>query len=316
MTASRARSRNRGPDRDFGGRFVVFAALLVVVATACSGGSDNADGADAGATAALIATDEDRGSFSTPCELSHSAEDDPIVHAGHSGMSHLHDFFGATTTGARADAESLLAGPTTCRSLADHSAYWAPALLDAQGARIPPIDVLAYYRVPVGADATQVEAPPNGLEMIAGNSDATAAQDTDTVAWRCGFGADVSASPPSCGSGTDLFLVLVFEPCWNGEDLASDDHRSHLAPLDADGGCPADHPVLLPELTMEIRYPTASDAAGPLSLASGPATGGHGDALMAWEDEFVAREVETCLRGNRTCDVVSERSRIEVDNAG
>jgi hypothetical protein len=259
----------------------------------------------------LIATASDQGSFSTPCGYSHSASDDPIVHPGHGGVSHRHDFFGATSTDAGSDAESLLAGDTTCRSVADRSAYWAPSLL-AGGQPVAPTGLLAYYRVPVGADARQVEAPPNGLEMIAGDGSARDAQDPGVVRWQCGFMPEVSAVPQRCPVGMDLRLFLTFDPCWNGDDLASSGHRSHLAPLGDGGTCPESHPVLIPQLMLELRYNT-DGAAGELSLASGPLTGGHGDALLAWDEEHIGREVELCLQANRSCDVISETSRLGFD---
>jgi hypothetical protein len=261
-----------------------------------------------------VATADDRGSFNTPCAYSHSAPDDPIVHAGMAGMSHRHDFFGATTTSASSDASSLLAGGTSCRSAADHSAYWAPALLSG-GTPVAPIEANAYYRVPVGADATEVVAPPNGLEMIAGSSSATEPQDTSVVSWACGSSTDLSPVPRSCGAGAEQRLRLRFDPCWDGEHLRSADHVSHLAPLDDNGSCPASHPVLIPQIELELRYPSdGSDA--PLTLASGPVTGGHGDALLAWDEDHIAGEVTTCLQHNRNCDVVSESTRLGFDELG
>ena len=66
---------------------------------------------------------------------------------------------------------------------------------------------------------------------------------------------------------------------------------------------------------MELRYPSdGSDA--PLTLASGPVTGGHGDALLAWDEDHVAAEVATCLTHNRNCDVVSESTRLGFDELG
>src|SRR5215207_7742183 len=39
-------------------------------------------------------------SFSVRCDFSHRASDDPIVHFGHPGASHSHDFFGNRSTNA------------------------------------------------------------------------------------------------------------------------------------------------------------------------------------------------------------------------
>lgn len=291
-----------------------WAAPVAVLLAACSGGSGGDGGgepaADPAPPTAVIATVEEQGSFSTPCPLSHSSPDDPIVHHDHAGASHLHDFFGATTTTAHSDAESLLAGDTTCRSVADKTAYWAPALL-ADGQPLVPEEMQAYYRVPIGADATQVEAPPNGLEMIAGDAASTAPQDPAVVAWSCGLADVTSPVPTPCEQSPFLLLRLRFDPCWDGENLGSDDHRSHLSGLGADGSCPTSHPVLIPQLQVDIRYPS-TPAATALTLASGPTLGGHGDALVAWDRDHVEREVRICLHANRSCDVTSETTRLNV----
>ena len=179
-----------------------------------------------------------------------------------------------------------------------------PSLL-ANGQPLIPEEMQAYYRVPLGADATAIEAPPNGLEMIAGDGEATGAQDPETVAWSCGLAKDTSPVPVPCEQSPFLLLRLRFDPCWDGTNLGSSDHRSHLAALGSDGTCPEDHPVLNPQLQVEIRYPS-TPAGTALTLASGPATGGHGDALVAWDRDHVEDEVKICLRHNRKCDVTSE----------
>jgi hypothetical protein len=291
-----------------------------VLASGCGSGTRGGSGTG---EPERVATAERQGSFSVACGYSHSAGDDPIVHAGHGGASHRHDFFGATTTDAGSTASSLMAGGTTCRSVADRSAYWAPAL-EAGGRPVTPTHVQAYYRTPVAADAARVRPLPNGLEMIAGDAAATAAQDPAVVHWSCGVPGDASPVPRRCaGTGAELRLVLVFPQCWDGERLRSADHVSHLARLpEAAGGpgaavgtgggrrCPASHPVLLPETTVEVRYPTDLPP-GELTLASGPATGGHGDLLVAWDEDHLAAEVATCLHHNRRCDVTSEPQRLD-----
>jgi hypothetical protein len=258
-----------------------------------------------------VATADHQGSFNTPCAYSHSADDDPIVHAGMAGMSHRHDFFGAVTTSSVSTARSLLAGGTNCRSVADHSAYWAPSLLSG-GVPLEPLELNAYYRVPVGADASQVTVPPNGLEMIAGSADATTPQDPSVVSWACGSSAARSPVPLRCPVGAEQRLRLRFDPCWDGVHLGAADHRSHLAPLGAGGACPRSHPVLLPEISLELRYPSDGSTA-PLTLSSGPITGAHGDILVAWTHAHIAGEVATCLRHNRNCNVVSESTRLGFD---
>ena len=67
------------------------------------------------------------GGFVVDCAFSHSGTVDPIVMPGHTGMSHLHEFFGNTTTNENSTGATLLAGSTTCSDSNDRSAYWVPA---------------------------------------------------------------------------------------------------------------------------------------------------------------------------------------------
>lgn len=293
---------------------LVVAALAVVVHATPGPGRSTGPGATG---VAEIATVDDRGSFSVPCAPSHTAPDDPIVHRDHAGGSHLHEFFGATSTDASSTAATLRAGGTTCRSVADTSAYWVPALL-ADGERVPPAHLIAYYRAPVGADPRDVVAPPNGLAMVAGDAAAERPQDPAVVRWRCGPGGPASAVPIRCERRAELRLQVTFPTCWDGDRLRAADHRSHVVRLpgseaerQADGAsCPPSHPVLLPELTIEVRYRDVPD--GELGLASGPATGGHGDVLVAWDEPHLAAEVATCIGRSLTCDIVSESARLGV----
>src|SRR4051794_40385059 len=50
------------------------------------------------------------GQFTTRCTLSHERADDPIVKPNQPGASHLHEFFGNTTTNASTTATSLSSG--------------------------------------------------------------------------------------------------------------------------------------------------------------------------------------------------------------
>jgi hypothetical protein len=293
------------------------ALALALVAGACGGsgapassppGGGGGPGGAAGESAAgpaearpVVATEDVRGSFAVPCAYSHSVDADPIVHPGHEGMGHLHDFFGATEVDAHSTPETLLAGGTTCRSVDDKTSYWVPQLRSG-GEAVVPTEVVAYYRVPVGADATAVEPLPDGLAMIAGESTATTAQGLDVVRWSCGSTGEPSPVPVACPvPGAPLRLELRFPACWDGTNLDSADHRSHVARPD-DGACPASHPVTIPEVTMEVRYPQVPSPA-PLTLASGPPTGGHGDVLVAWTGDLLESEVATCLHRNLRCDV-------------
>jgi hypothetical protein len=263
------------------GTVVAALALLAPAATAASAQP---------ALRVALATPHD-GIFRSTCLPSHVAMDDPIVHPGMPGASHQHEFFGNATTDASSTYASLHGQATSCRIAADTAAYWVPSLY-AGGARVAPIRVNAYY---LRARARgPVAAFPAGLKLIAGDSGATAAQSTAITGWRCA-GVEamaLSPDPVACPAGSDNVLVIRFPQCWNGRDLDSLDHKSHLA-YQVRGVCPTGFPVRVPQLSLNVHYrlPTASG----LTLASGSIYSAHADFFNAWNQAVLARLVRTNL---------------------
>jgi len=89
-----------------------------------------------------------------------------------------------------------------------------------------------------------------------------------------------------------------FPDCWNGRTLDSPDHKRHMAYRVA-GRCPRTHPVALPELRVELRYPARG---GPqFRVASGPGPSAHSDFFNAWVPSAISHLVATCLRGEGRC---------------
>jgi hypothetical protein len=243
------------------------------------------------------------GQFAVECGYSHSSNDDPIVHPGHVGLSHRHDFFGNTSTGAGSTYETLLAADTTCEQRLDTASYWAPALLDGTGEPVVPRGSFAYYRAGLGVDPDAVVAYPAGLMMVAGDSTATEPQPTSVVAWSCSAGGGRAATPPACDDGVDLRLLVTFPDCWDGEHLDSDDHRSHVS-YSSGGRCDDAHPVSIPQLQFTIDYPPVDDESA-LSLASGPIESAHADFWNAWDQDKLEREVRVCLNLQKVCSIAS-----------
>jgi hypothetical protein len=65
------------------------------------------------------------------------------------------------------------------------------------------------------------------------------------------------------------------------------------------GRCPADHPVALPALQVNVRYPSAGGAG--LVLASGGQYSGHADFFNAWNQSMLQQLVTGCLNALRHC---------------
>ncbi len=115
--------------------------------TAC--GADQVTTVGAAPDAAIAGPQGAVGQFAVECDFDHFGPDDPIVHPGHPGASHLHQFFGAVGVDAESLAGDLVSGRTTCDQQGDTAAYWAPALIGASGAdRTDPVGRLLPRRAP------------------------------------------------------------------------------------------------------------------------------------------------------------------------
>jgi hypothetical protein len=138
-----------------------------------------------------------------------------------------------------------------------------------------------YYKTGYdGVRPETVQPFPAGLRMIAGDSKATTAQPVDVAWWTCkqnhGDQGPRSATiaGTNCRAGQLLTQAVEFPQCWDGRNLDSPDHKSHMAYGAGwpDKGCPSSHPVPLPQVTTWVhwRLPAGvdlSDAAACLGHA-------------------------------------------------
>ncbi|MGH2374013.1 MAG: DUF1996 domain-containing protein [Actinomycetota bacterium] len=242
--------------------------------------------------------------FQVNCDYSHSLPDDPIVFPGQPGASHLHDFFGATSTSAASTTQSLRGGGTTCSEPDDRAAYWSPSLY-SNGAQIRPSVINAYFRIGTHEPGS-VRPFPLGLRMVAGDPHATSPQSLDVALYRCadnhGGQTERQSTPPFCPVGWSLVMAVTFPDCWDGINLDASDHRSHMAYSQrfTDGwACPGSHPVPVPELRMTIRFghgeTVGFGGGGLISLSCGSVYCLHADFWNAWTPERLQFLVDSCL---------------------
>jgi uncharacterized protein DUF1996 len=183
------------------------------------------------------------------CRYSHSSQDDPIVFPGQPGATHHHDFFGNVSTDAHSTYESLRAAPTTCRIDGETAAYWTPSLYDS-GRLVQPESVRVYY-TSGGKDHLTIKPFPAGFRVVAKEHNVHAS-------WACVGSGRVGrnqSSVPTCPRGTHLVLRNRFPDCWNGRDLDSADHTSHMT-FSVRGTCPSSHPVPVPAISVNVHYPS------------------------------------------------------------
>jgi hypothetical protein len=255
------------------------------------------------------------GEFRIPCLYSHTSFNDPIVYPGKEGAAHLHTFFGATNADAFTTQESLKASPSTCAGgQPDQSAYWIPSVLGENGLPVYIREGLFYYKVNSPPNFATVIWPPNGLKMITGakamNDDPNNVPEMARASFPCmnAVTGDVitnSFTFPKCPPGQNQWIAISFPNCWDGVNLDSPDHRSHVA--FAGSSCPASHPVQLVQITLIIRIavPDGADtskwklSSDKADLAFGGASM-HADVWVQWDDtaDVILRN---CIRKSLDC---------------
>ncbi len=250
-------------------------------------------------------------SFRIECGFSHMANNDPIVFPGKTGASHHHTFFGNTSSNAFSTNASLAsAGNTTCSGgIMNRSSYWVPSMIDtANGAPIKPLYILVYYKTP---NPEKVTVPPAGLRMIAYGSTNTTGPSgpyDKKNRYTCNQVYETKQEHiPNCQPGETLDWMLVFPDCWDGRNLDSANHQSHMA-SSRDGVCPTTHPVLIPLISYNVHYPVGSSGTSKWRLASDNyqttspgGYSGHGDWMNGWDPVFMRGFVKNCLLANKDC---------------
>jgi len=242
------------------------------------------------------------------CNYSHSLPDDPIVSPGRVGAAHMHDFIGAKDVDAFSTPATMRAGGTTCAIPGDTSGYWVPAMY-VNGVTVLPTatskDALFYYRRIGAPSGTTVATIPDGLKMIVGNAHARSAAENpqlgSDIIFKCGPGSttNLPAPPTQCSSGV-MVVSYRFPNCWDGVNLDSADHKSHMA-YPRSGRCPSTHPVVIPRVESFIRYPVGTAPIGQITFASGPYYTAHQDFFNAWNAGDLQSLVDRCINAGVDC---------------
>ena len=130
-------------------------------------------------------------------------------------------------------------------------------------------------------------------------------------------GTTGSAIPKNCAPGDVIRARVQFPQCWDGVNLDSPDHKSHMAYPSAfwtgdpyrQYRCPATHPVVLPQITFAVEFDVVADRQhqqmAPVfrQLRSGHA-GGLLDArdwMNGWDPTISDLWGIKCMRERRNC---------------
>jgi hypothetical protein len=254
---------------------------------------------------------------------------DPIVNPGRVS-GHVHSVVGGSNFRFNTTTESLR--QSECSSIPipeDKSAYWFPHLYFqwANGSFTSLNGGAVIYYLFSDAPGTTT-AFPDDFRMLSGdptlrtydpNSHAQQA-----ISYLCldfnGVSTRHESLPTqSCPSG--IRAQINFPSCWDGKNLDSPDHKSHVAFLSGgpDSGTCSDpkYPVTLPRIFIEVYWGTnefdnvrsqAMDPSQPFVFSYGDPTGYgyHADFINGWDKGVLQNAVDKCHcnpYGDATCCV-------------
>jgi hypothetical protein len=266
-------------------------------------------------------TTDGSGTFRTRCDPSDFQFNDPLGNPGRVNASPLHVFFGNTAASTGTSVAGVVrTGKSTCLGGSlDRSVYYVPALIDARNGEVQvPTDGVVYIRTGYNMEPVTIQPMPAGLVMIAGNRNARGIQPR-AVEWLCRdkFVTN-SGMIPECDVGDQVQLWVHFPQCWDGRNLDSRDHRSHMAYAvvrhgDDRSTCPPSHPVALPQVSQVVQYnvrPGASLSSWRLStdvygtgLRGGLSAQAHW--VNGWNPLTMRTIVSECLNQGADCNTSS-----------
>ncbi|MGW0331473.1 DUF1996 domain-containing protein [Streptomyces sp. NPDC003011] len=275
-----------------------------------------------------------RGTFATSCGVNENGlfnSDNVIVAPGVSnGAHHFHDYVGNQSNDAFASDDDLANAETSCVDQDDKSSYFWPVLrlqngtqeqdADAPGGGVegnageivtPKQATLTF----VGNPRSKVTAMPRLLRIITGDAKAFVNGPANANAsWSCtGFeDRQLKDKYPLCPQGSDVVRTFRFQSCWDGRNIDSANHRTHVAFAQADGSCPAGFqaiPQLVQRIVYDVDAPSLRDGGRTTPLFAvdsfpeqlhKPVTD-HGDFINVFGDDLMGEMVD-CINDGRRCD--------------
>ncbi|MEU8991974.1 DUF1996 domain-containing protein [Streptomyces sp. NPDC048558] len=274
-----------------------------------------------------------RGTFATSCGVNENGlfnSDNVIVAPGVSnGAHHFHDYIGNQSNDAFASDEDLANAETSCVDQGDKSTYYWPVIRLQNGSQekdanspgggiegnageiVTPKAVTLDF---VGNPRSKVTEMPRLLRIITGDAKAFVNGTANANAsWSCtGFeDRQLKDKYPLCPQGSDVVRTFKFQSCWDGQNIDSANHRTHVAFAAADGSC-ANGFKAIPQLVQRIVYdvdaPSLQDGGKTTPLFAvdsfpeqlhKPVTD-HGDFINVFSEDLMSEMVD-CINEGRKC---------------
>ncbi|MFF0783315.1 MULTISPECIES: DUF1996 domain-containing protein [unclassified Streptomyces] len=216
------------------------------------------------------------GTFTTRCGVNanknHNTDNVIVAPGVTNGAHHLHDYVGNQKVNAFSSNNTFLQGGTSCQNRNDLSSYYWPVVRVQDGSQdfdqnadgggkegnVGKILVPAQAQIKyVGSPTSKVVAMPQFLRIITGDAKTTTNGLANANAhWSCtGFENKVQLTTqyPICPQGSKVVRTFAFQSCWDGQNVDSANHRTHVAFADANGNCQNGFKAI-PQLTMRLVY--------------------------------------------------------------
>ncbi|KAK6839953.1 hypothetical protein PG987_005819 [Apiospora arundinis] len=306
------------------------------------------------------------------CSTVSSQRLDPLVEPGKIPSAHVHQIvggnaFNATMTGDIGEQGTC----TTCVYTEDFSNYWTAVLYfrheNGSYKRVP-----QYANAQLGYEGADDRTIKGGMTIYYTEKDFSSDGDEYISAFKPGFRMTVGSPTttnlgeaqrfpglrytclqdiltrshetydfPSKPCPAGIMAIHHFPTCWDGVNLDSPDHQSHMHSTKGpgEGGflntakCPDSHPVKMPQLAYETTWNTSvfadlwpADGSQPFvwSFMDSKGYGTHADYVFGWKGDSLQRALNsscmfhTCgspgMQGVLKTQTVADMNRCAVAN--